>query len=222
MSSDEKQAHPPLKRRDEIDEVFGRANPNPERVGCPPRDVLIALARRERPIDDPAYDHLSKCSPCYLEVRSFQQAAAVQRRRRLVTWMAAALVLITAGLAWLVTSRLGRGPQTTEVRTELDLRPYALMRSEPQPGDRKPLLLPRGRVVLTMLLPVGSESGPYDIQVLDSQLTSKASGKGEAQLRNQVTTLQTTLDLVSVVPGSYQLAIRRSGEDWQLFPAQLR
>jgi hypothetical protein len=58
---------------DEIDEVLGRANPNPKREGCPARDVLIALSRRERPIGDPSYEHLVRCSPCYREVRTLQQ-----------------------------------------------------------------------------------------------------------------------------------------------------
>ena len=30
---------------DVIDKVLGRANPNPTRDGCPPREVLIALSR---------------------------------------------------------------------------------------------------------------------------------------------------------------------------------
>ena len=222
MTSD-RQEPPRLKHRDEIDEVFGRANPNPDRVGCPPRDILIALAHRRRPIDDPAYDHLSKCSPCYLEVRALQEADALQRRKRILTWAtAAALAIATASVAWLFLSEQRSGvSESTELRTEIDLRPYALMRSEPQPSDRKPLTLPRGRVALTMLLPVGSEPGPYEIQVLDSQLASKASAGGLAELRNQITTLQTTLDLDPLAAGDYQLAIRRSGEGWQLFPARV-
>jgi hypothetical protein len=63
----------------EVDQVFAGANPNPERIGCPPHEVLVALARRERPIGDPAYDHLSECSPCYREVRAMQQAAGERR-----------------------------------------------------------------------------------------------------------------------------------------------
>lgn len=59
---------------DEIDLVLGGANPNPTRAGCPPREVLSALARRERPMADPAWEHLLKCSPCYREVRAIQQA----------------------------------------------------------------------------------------------------------------------------------------------------
>src|SRR5215210_1856383 len=67
----------------EIDELFGNANPNPDRIGCPPPKELPALARRERPIDDPAYDHLADCSACYRKVRGLQQARA---RQRAIEW----------------------------------------------------------------------------------------------------------------------------------------
>ena len=60
----------------EMDLLFGRAHPNPTREGCPPPELLRRLARRELPIDDPAYDHFAKCSPCYQELRALQQADA--------------------------------------------------------------------------------------------------------------------------------------------------
>ena len=39
-SSRRDDALPRLKPHDEVDELFGRANPNPDRIGCPPREVL--------------------------------------------------------------------------------------------------------------------------------------------------------------------------------------
>lgn len=57
---------------DDIDEVLSRANPNPERIGCLSRETMIELARGARPLGDPAYEHLAKCSPCYQEFRSLQ------------------------------------------------------------------------------------------------------------------------------------------------------
>ena len=57
-----------------IDEVFGRANPNPERIGCLSTDELTALAERRLPIGAPGYEHLTKCSPCYREFRSIQKS----------------------------------------------------------------------------------------------------------------------------------------------------
>lgn len=67
---------------DELDEAFRGANPNPTRQGCPSHDVLVALARRERPIEDPAYEHLLDCSPCYVEVRDMQRAHLMTMHER--------------------------------------------------------------------------------------------------------------------------------------------
>jgi len=78
-------SHPPdlaaLGFGDQFDEVLRCANPNPTRQGCPPREVLVALSRRERPIEDPAYEHLLVCSPCYVEVRDLQLARISEPRR---------------------------------------------------------------------------------------------------------------------------------------------
>jgi hypothetical protein len=223
-----------LSSKDDIDEILGRANPNPERVGCPPRDVLIALARRARPIGDPAYEHLVKCSPCYREFRALQQTGvsgsyAGGTRAR---WMAVAAVLvILVGGAWYLLSRshtAGRSAaapeqvSATDLQAELDLRNYSVTRSEQAQTPPPPLSLQRGRLKVTILLPVGSEPGPYEIQVLDSELRSKAAASGQADIKNYITTLQTMLDLQSLPPGIYQLALRRQSDEWRMFPARLQ
>jgi hypothetical protein len=210
---------PKLRWPDEIDEIFGRANPNPTRQGCPPRDELIALARKQRQMSDPGYVHLTGCSPCYLEVRALQEDARIQRRR---TWfrMAAAAVLVIGLVlgAWFALNRLG---PVTDIQAQLDLRPYARTRSD-VPDERQPLTLPRGRLTLNVILPVGFDPGTYDVQLLDTSLTSRASSTGSATTENFVTTLRTTLDIGAVPSGPYQLAIRQTGQDWQLFPATVR
>jgi hypothetical protein len=86
----------------EMDLLLGRAHPNPTREGCPPRDLLVSLSRRELPIGDPAYEHFSNCSPCYQELRALQQADAAAlkatvRRKRMA--YAAAAILVLARLA---------------------------------------------------------------------------------------------------------------------------
>jgi hypothetical protein len=63
----------------EIDVVLGGAHPNPNREGCPPQELIEALARRERPADAPEWRHVFKCSPCYREVRVLQQAMGERR-----------------------------------------------------------------------------------------------------------------------------------------------
>ena len=217
---------------DDIDEVLGRANPNPTRAGCLPREVLIALAHRARPIGDPSYEHLTKCSPCYREFRALQVAQAPQRPAGAFRWVAAAAAVLVAIVgAWFFfvaqdraapTDQVARqNSPTSELRTELDLRQYAVTRSADKQTDRPPLPLYRGRLSVTILMPVGSEPGLYEIQVLDSELKSRASATGQAEIRNYITTLQSTIDLRSLPPGNYQLAVRRPGEDWQLFPARI-
>ena len=233
--AEERQAgkSPEFTPEDEIDELFARANANPARVGCPRRDVLIELAHKRRPISDPAYEHLAKCSACYREFRGFQQTTHRMSLGR-AAWVAAAaaVIIIAAGAAWFLSpSRGERGTlpqpsvqesQVAEQRMEVDLRKYSVTRNEQQKPETGPVSLARARSNLTILLPVGSEPGGYEIQVLDSGLRSQASASGEAAIRDYVTTLQTTIDLRALSPGAYQLALRRHGEDWRLFPAELK
>jgi hypothetical protein len=222
---------------DDIDKVLGNANPNPERVGCPSREVLAELARRARPIGDPGYEHIVNCSPCYREFRSFQQANAAASSPRIsrtrLRWpMAAAALVVTATGVWMFVTRppvvnddQDRARPAAQValgRTELDLRKYSVVRSEERKAAREPISLPRGRLNLTLLLPVGYEAGEYDVQLLDSNLASKASAKGNAAMRDYVATLEAELQTGELAPGSYQLAVRRHGESWQMFPVELK
>jgi hypothetical protein len=220
MSSDRREGLARLAHPTEFDELFGRGYPNPDRVGCPPRDVLVSLARRERPIDDPAYNHIKECSPCYLEGRAIQEADALQQRRRVLTWAAAAVVALATGTgAWILTTR--SGSVGTEIQAQLDLRPYAIVRGESQTTERPQLQLPRGRVLLTVLLPTGSEPGTYDVEIRDSGAVSKASARGDAHLRDHVTTLNIAVATGFLSPGSYQLAVRHVGDQWQQFPLRI-
>ncbi|HZW05293.1 MAG TPA: hypothetical protein VFF58_00155 [Candidatus Nitrosotalea sp.] len=227
---------PKLTSGDDIDKVLGQANPNPTRAGCPGREVLIAISRRERPIGDPAYEHLLKCSPCYREFRALQQSGLPKRddARPRAMWLAAsaaALLLMIAGAWFVLSNQRSRPPQeqpgqtapaAAELRAELDLRKYSVARTDQSARELPPVSLPRGRLTATILLPVGSEPGPYEVQILDSNLRSVTSASGDSEIRDFVTTLRATIDLGSLPPGTYQLALRRHGEDWRLFPATVK
>ena len=216
---------------DEIDELFGGANPNPDRIGCPPREVLSSLSRRERPIGDSAYEHLATCSPCYQEFRALQEGHRSQHgvtpsgRARWIAAIAAVLVLVAVG-AWLYFRTTGsvppREPVMAELRVEVDLRRFTVPRSPQEQGTRPPLELPRGLLAITMLLPAGSEPGAYDMQVLDTASRPQISASGQAEIRNFITILESRIDLRSTPPGDYQLALRRPGEDWHFYPATVR
>lgn len=217
----------------EMDLLLGRAHPNPTREGCPPRDLLVSLSRRELPIGDPAYEHFSKCSPCYQELRALQQADAAAlkaavRRKRLAYAAAAVLVLGIAG-SWFALRRAGDADRLTRPTTQtaaqsarLDLRPLAVTRSEEQRVAAAPLVVPRARVNATILLPVGSSPGEYDVRILDADLRARATAKGSAEIRNYITTLEAVIDVSALEAGDYQLALRRDGGEWQMFPLRVR
>ena len=215
----------------DIDEVFSRANPNPDRVGCPPRETLARLAQRQQPIADPAYEHLAKCSPCFREFRALQEGLAhvparAEGRRWLLAGVAASIALALSAGWWLI-ARQASVPesQTTSVapsvqlRAEVDLRRFAVLRSEQTQGEVEPVSLPRGSADLVILLPTGSEPGPYDVQLLDGDLRSRADAKGTAAIEDFVTTLRVRMDLGQLAVGRYQLAVRREGDSWRMFPA---
>jgi hypothetical protein len=213
--------------QDEIDLLFSEANPNPERIGCPSDDVLTALARRERPMSDPGYEHLARCSNCYRAMRARQQATTAMtaaHRRRVFRWLGAVATLVIVCVAtWLFVQRGGerRRPSDLELQARLDLRGYGVVRSTPDQPEQQPLRLRRGRLRLTLLLPVGFESGEYDLQLLDSDMQSRVSATGKADIRSYVTTLETNLDLRALSAGSYRLALRRRGENWRFVSAQV-
>jgi hypothetical protein len=217
----------------EMDLLFGRAHPNPTRERCPSAELLTRLARRELPIGDPAYDHIGKCSPCYQEMRSIQQAdaarhAAAARRKRLAYAAAAVLVLVIAG-SWLALQQTGGfgGTEPSAVLVErdvlLDVRPFAVTRGAAErTKEPEALVLPRARLRATILLEVGSDPGDYEVQIRDANQQPRTSSTGSATIVDFVTTLKTSLDTSALPAGSYQLGVRREGEDWRLFPARLR
>ncbi|MGE4222285.1 MAG: hypothetical protein AB7I23_03025 [Vicinamibacterales bacterium] len=228
--------HDDLLFQQDIDEVFGRANPNPDRIGCPARDTLVAMARHRPPLGDPAYEHLASCSPCFLEFRALQAEAtsvgtASRSGRRGWTYAAlAAGVAFVAAVGWWF-ARDGSPPEAPrtavtvpgrELRAEVDLRRFTTLRSEKPQEEAGPVSLPTGLVDLTLLLPVGAEPGTYDVQLLDSDLRSRSEATGEGAIENFVTTVRVRVNLQGLVPGRYQLAVRRHGDSWRMFDVQLQ
>jgi len=233
-NSRQRSRSPEFNAENEIDVVLGGAFPNPSRDGCPPRDVIEALARRERPVNDPTWQHVFKCSPCYREVRALQQAAGERRvgferpRRWWPAAAAAALVVALAGgwFVWLRPAPMPPGEPSapsgsTASRAHWDYRKYTVTRQTDQ-SDFAPLSLPRGPKQITISLPPGFLPGEYEVQLLDAELRSRASGRGKAEMRDYTATIEIDIDVSGLPPGAYQVAVRREGESWRLFPAELK
>jgi hypothetical protein len=216
---------------DPVDETFARANSNPVRAGCPDAAVLRDLAAKRLPIDDSAYKHLTQCSPCYAEVREMQSELAARRLRlRTRAAIAAAIVLTIGGDLWF--SRSQRAPGPTLARndpviapiqaTRLDLRPYAVDRSDQNRSKMPPSILQRVRQRLEITLPVGAPAGKYELNIVTPQGGVIQSTSGEAAIADGLTTIEVTLDLSIIVPGTFTLSLRHEGEGWRTYPARAR
>jgi hypothetical protein len=227
----------------DFDRLFGGANPNPKRQDCPPSEVLQSLARKERPIGDPAYQHLAKCSPCYRDFRRFQTATARGYRRPRYYALAAVFAIAVMGVSlYLLPTRREIGPTTQArptpppqvpqtpsplpapvvVAARADLRRLAPTRGVSQGSRGGPVQLPKALVSLTVLLPVGSEPGHYALQLVRSDGQPVASTTADAAILNFVTTLKVELDLRQVDPASYDLEVRRDGEQWNSYPVTIK
>ena len=82
-----------------VDTLFSHVEPNPDRVGCPPRDVLLELAHRTRPLTDPWWDHIMGCSPCRIDVREWGRnrpvhANPLETRPRRPRWRIMGIALL--------------------------------------------------------------------------------------------------------------------------------
>lgn len=206
--------------------MYERGNPNPSRTGCPEREVLEALARRQRPVDDPLYDHLTQCSPCFNDVRTIQRSQPTRTTRpalsRASRWAAAAVVVVGIGLALIGPGRNWIRPSPSPASVVLDLTTYSVSRSTGGATPLPPLTLQRGPVELTVLLPNGYEPGMYEVRYEASDGTLLAEATGAALLRDFVTRATLRLDLGSAPAGRGRLSVRPSTGDWIYVPAELR
>lgn len=195
--------------------------PNPERAGCPGRDVLKRIASHEMPLAEAEkwLDHLTSCSPCY---RDFSQLQNAQELRRKQTWLAiAAAILLCAAVGGWAFVRWHNGAQTVQTAT-LDLRDYSVARgAEPNP-NLAPVELNRRASSLTILLPVGSAAGAYEIRIVTRSGNPVLDANGTAELQNGITRLRVAVGLRSLSPGSYVLQIRGAGLEWNSYPLRVK
>ncbi len=208
--------------------------PQSETTQCPSCADLRNLARRRvRLADaDSLVDHIGVCPRCF---KSYSEFRAQYKRRVRILYSAVAMaagVLIAVAmfqpLRRQAVEPTPSAPITAErprpaVAAVLDLTKLGVARSDsPVAGDRPQVgSLPCARVTLSVHLPVGSEDGRYDVALLRKSGESVVSSSGNATLQNYVEVLGVKLDLSSVAPGNYSLAIRRVGSSWREYPIAL-
>src|SRR5271157_2930894 len=199
---------------DLLTQGLSREFPNPQRVGCPDSAVLRGIAFRKLRLAEvePWLEHLSSCSPCFQEFTELRKQSA-SHRRRTQAWLAAAAVLIFAVAGWLWI-RTQHSVQPTETAV-LDLRELSVGRGQDTPQtDQRTLRVHRSAKHLILDLPIGSKEGTYDIAIMNESGAQIMGATGTAQLQDHVVSLRTDVDVSSVKPGLYFLALRQPGLEW--------
>lgn len=191
---------------------LSREFPNPERIGCPDPAVLRGMAfRKLRLVEVERWlEHLSACSPCFLQFREFQEEAKRQRRRRKMWIASGGAILILVIVAWLWM-------HTREPATEvLDLRKvHAVNPQSPTAKEQQTLVLYRWARHLTIDLPAGSKPGAEeevaifsetDVEIFDTTVS--------ARMERETVYVEVDIDVSSFEPGQYLLGVREPGRTW--------
>ena len=164
-------------------------------------------------------DHVGSCSPCYRDFSQFQKTYQLRRKRTLLAIAASILVCASVG-GWALVRWHNRNEA---VQTAvLDLRDWSVTRGvEPNPGV-KPLEVSREGSRLSILLPLGSSEGEYDVRIATRSGESLATASGIASVTKGVTTVRVSISLSSVSPGTYILQIRKTALEWNSYPLAVR
>jgi hypothetical protein len=220
---DDKLSHSEEQRLLEVGRrVFAEHSPNPARTGCPPQDTLRAMAFRSKQLAeaDLPLQHLTICSPCFQDYSRYRRQA--RNQKILQGALAAAIAIVVIGAA--VLAGMGRGwfqrPAGPLIAATLDLRPLSPTRGEEPSQAGTVLTLPRGRLQITIQLPVGSEDGTYDVAVMQAGRELQLV-QGAARAQDSVMVLTVQMDLRSLGPGRYAFGVRRLGSGWQEYPLRL-
>ena len=209
---------------------FSTAFPNPNRAGCPGTEVLrdIAFRKVDRSTAKQWHSHLMQCSPCFVEYVAFRdQARRLHRIRRLAT--AAAIAIVCVGLWFAYRAGIFHPSRTVQVAhgkitylpKHANLRDLAPLRG-PEGKPLPPLEFARNYVDLTLDLPIGSEPGQYEVEIAEQLDQPLVMATGTASLMNGVTELEVKLNLTTLRPGLYYLAVRQPGQTWAPFTVLLK
>jgi hypothetical protein len=219
--------------QDIVQQAILQGFPNPERKGCPGTEVLRELANRPRPTRDDSWEHVTHCSPCYSDFlglrRQVKTRLELERRhmlqRRVVL---AGLAILAIGIVIAGYELFLRGSVTTPREADahepalLDLRNQSTPRNAGTATAGVPTpILPAKRLSLKILLPIGSEPGPYEIQFLDNTSRPILQAAGEAHIENGTTLLYVLVDLRGRTGSAFRLGLRRIAYSWAYYPVEV-
>jgi hypothetical protein len=196
--------------------------PNPERKGCPDSEAMKAVAAGELSIEeeDRWIDHFTRCSPCTREFAAFRRQ--FKRRQRIKLLRTAAIIVVICVAAWLVVR--AKRSTTAHYAAVVDLGTHLMFRgSGGNSGQSKgPIILRRGIADLTLYLPAGSRTGPYEVGVLTESATVLITAPGTAAVNGPHIALTARFNVPRLNSGHYLLGIRPPAVEWSLSPLVLK
>jgi hypothetical protein len=209
--------------------------PNPDRSGCPDKEILRAIAARKLSLEQVVewVDHVGFCSPCYVEYHALRRQAVNRRWMQYGAIAAGIAIVVALGIwAWFGRWRqqwIGRGGEVARWGEPgayqpflLDLRNRGVLRGGESIPDESPIELPRGRLSLSIYLPPGSEPGKYEFEIAQESEKPFVRAENVAGLHDGIAAFNINLNLGPLHPGRYLVRIRRTGWSWRYYHLVLR
>ncbi len=218
---------------DPIDTLRRTAYPNPERIGCPGPETFDALRQRKIAFNDPVWNHIERCSPCYCEFADIREAifreereSGARRRNRIVASLALAVAIGSGGYLWQHNRSKDSGRTTGD--QSLQSGEAAVLNFEDGSELRGPASgksndgtaltsqhLRRNQLKLTVFLPLGSPEGTYELQLVSEDDSVAWSTTGKATIKDGLTSVSVDGDLRRLAAGKYGFRFRRPDEAWR-------
>jgi hypothetical protein len=201
-----------------------RAYPNPQRFGCPSPDALEGMARRTVPMSAAEQEHIFHCSPCFSTYLGIRNQIRRDRIRRVTSIWALSTVLV-AVITYFGYRVLHHSPAPQEFATAFNFQDRPVFRGPHQAAvDPSPFVLPRGIVLVSVTLPLGSQPGLYQLEIYrDGQTHPLLTASGQAVVQSNGSTVPIVhLDSSKLGSGQYQLGVGKNDSDWSYSALVLR
>jgi hypothetical protein len=213
--------------KDPIDKIRRTAFPNPERLGCPDPAIFDLLRHREISFDDPVWEHIDHCSPCYCQFSEIRESLFTQDRTRDLRRVAR-LGLVIVAIVGLGTSlyfwqKRSKNEGQSLVASKREAAVINFEDGSELRGARSPVgvaansriqHLPRNQLSLTVYLPLGSPAGVYELEISRSPEVQVWRAKARATIKDGLTSIPVEGDLRNLPAGEYRFRFRRLGETW--------
>jgi hypothetical protein len=164
-------------------------------------------------------DHIFHCSPCYA---TYLRAQKQIWRQRYMRWSAiwALSTLVVAFLAFYTYRQLYPAPAPPlEFARTFNYLDHPVYRASEQ-MTAHPFVLPRGIVHLTVILPLGSQPGQYQLQIRpDGRIQPVLTASAQGVLNpNGSTVMHVDLNSRYLRPGEYSFGTRAHDAGWNEVP----